>query len=354
MLKNMKTKRTSALVPVLHATSRCVLLSGTPALSRPSELWPQLKILSTERDRIWENEADFVSKYVQRTSAVRRAELHTMLTGTLMIRRLKHDILKSLPNKQREKAVVDVTTGSMRREFHTCMKRLREGKGIMAKLAQKRSAVPPPRVPVDEAIMTSLKQQQERLFQDQMSQAYREVQLSNIDEVSKENFIRQTETSTRQRCDVWLREQVHQLQNGLDNSQDEEVDRKTVLNRMYSLTAKAKVPLIADNIKKWLDDPTKGKLCVFAHHVFVLDELERLVGLSNANGSDKKFIRIDGSTNPKSRQAQIKAFQTDTSIRIAILGITAAGVAVTLTASSTVWFAELFWTPALMIQAEGK
>jgi SWI/SNF-related matrix-associated actin-dependent regulator 1 of chromatin subfamily A len=94
-------------------------------------------------------------------------------------------------------------------------------------------------------------------------------------------------------------------------------------------------------------------LC-FAHHTFVLDELEKEVGLSNAKGSDKRFIRIDGSTNPRHRQAQIKAFQTDPSIRIAVLSITAAGVAVTLTSSSTVWFAELYWTPALMIQAEGE
>ncbi|KAL3911748.1 MAG: hypothetical protein SGILL_007160, partial [Bacillariaceae sp.] len=357
MLKNMKTKRTSALVPVLHATSRCVLLSGTPALSRPSELWPQLKILSTERDRIWENEAEFVSKYVQRTSAVRRAELHTMLTGTLMIRRLKHDILKSLPNKQREKAIVDVTTGSMRREFHSCMKLLREGKGVMAKLAQKRGALPappPPQDPVDQEAVASLKQQQEAMFQHQMNQVHMQVQQSNLDDVGKENYIQQMTASTRQQCDQWLRQRVQHLRNGLNDIQDEEVDRKTVLNRMYSLTAKAKVPLIAENIKKWLDDPTKGKLCVFAHHIFVLDELEKAAGLSNAKGSDSKFIRIDGSTNPKIRQAQIKAFQTDPSIRIAVLGITAAGVAVTLTASSTVWFAELFWTPALMIQAEDR
>jgi len=296
MLKNIKTKRTSKLVPILHATNRCILLSGTPALARPTELWPQLKILSTERDGWWDDEDEFVRKYVQRTSAIRRAELHTMLTGTVMIRRMKHDILKSLPSKVREKAIVDVLTPKARREFNNCMKILREGKGVMAKIAKRHPILP--------------------------------------------------ETSTKN---------VTDLQNGLpEEVVEEELDRKTILNKMYSMTAKAKIPLIAELVGKWLADPTKGKLCIFAHHITVLDEIVNLVGLSNAQGSNKRFIRIDGSTNPKERQSQIVAFQADPNIRIAVLGITAAGVAVTLTASSTVWFTELFWTPALMIQAEGK
>ena len=75
--------------------------------------------------------------------------------------------------------------------------------------------------------------------------------------------------------------------------------------------------------------------------------------LSNLINSITKYIRIDGSTSPKVRQEQILQFQTNPAVRIAMLGITAAGVAV-LTASSTVWFAELFWTPAIMIQAEDR
>lgn len=362
MLKNMKTKRTSSLVPVLHATDRCILLSGTPALARPSELWPQLKILSTERDNWWDDEAQFVSKYVQRTSAVRRAELHTMLTGTVMIRRMKHDILKSLPSKKREKAVVDVATPEMRQEFHKCMELLREGKGVMAKLAKQQSALPAQagqhtdqRVngALDTETVESLKREYERRYNERRQFMWQRLQTSQLNDVEKENFLGSFDIQTKEELNVWYSERIHELQNGLQQLQDEEIDRKTVLNRMYSLTAKAKIPLIADMVKQWLSDPAKGKLCVFAHHIFVLDDLIEQVGLSNMEGSDKRFIRIDGSTSPKDRQSRIKTFQTDPSVRIAVLGITAAGVAVTLTASSTVWFAELFWTPALMIQAEG-
>jgi SWI/SNF-related matrix-associated actin-dependent regulator 1 of chromatin subfamily A len=139
-----------------------------------------------------------------------------------------------------------------------------------------------------------------------------------------------------------------------EQEEQEEVQRKTVLSRLYSLSGDVKTPMIVDMLKRWLADPTKGKLCIFAHHISVLDALELQAGLSNAPSSKTKFIRIDGATLPKQRQEQINEFQTDPLVRIALLGITAAGVAVTLTASSTVWFAELFWTPAIMIQAEDR
>lgn len=365
MLKNMKTKRTSNLVPILHATSRCILLSGTPALARPTELWPQLKILSTKKAGWWDNENDFVRKYVQRTSAIRRAELHTMLTGTVMIRRLKHNILKSLPSKQREKALIDVLTPTVRREFSNCMKLLREGKGVMAKIAKKHVSANAENDGMDmntgttESLRTkveSLKEEYNERYREKLQRIQSAMQNAHhVNEEEKENLYVTFSIQARNEVDDWYRDRLNEIQNGTDGEkEEEELDRKTILNKMYSMTATAKIPLIAELVGKWLADPTKGKLCIFAHHINVLDEISLRVGLSNEEGSDKQFIRIDGTTNPKERQSQIVAFQNDPNIRIALLGITAAGVAVTLTASSTVWFAELFWTPALMIQAEGK
>ena len=66
------------------------------------------------------------------------------------------------------------------------------------------------------------------------------------------------------------------------------------------------------------------------------------------------YIRIDGSTLPQRRQNLVNKFQDDPKCRVALLGITAAGVALTLTAASNVMFAELFWTPALLLQAEDR
>mgnify|MGYP002633141523 CR=1 FL=1 len=41
-LKNRDAARTKCLAPVLRGARRVVLLSGTPALARPSELWAQV------------------------------------------------------------------------------------------------------------------------------------------------------------------------------------------------------------------------------------------------------------------------------------------------------------------------
>ena len=68
----------------------------------------------------------------------------------------------------------------------------------------------------------------------------------------------------------------------------------------------------------------------------------------------KVHIRIDGSTPATDRSRLVNSFQDDDDMRVAILSIKAAGVGLTLTAASTVVFAEMTWTPGEIIQAEGK
>jgi SNF2 family DNA or RNA helicase len=397
MLKNKASKRTLSLIPILQSTKRCVLLSGTPALARPSELWPQLLIIGTEQHGWGDDEEAFMEKYGKPGQSNLLAELHTMLTGTVMIRRLKSDMLKSLPRKIREKAELHILTSDQRNVFRGLMAELRQGRGALGKLARDEHVAKPPNstetteeesrvtnaalsigqacagvapedTPTDIAAhqFAAAKADLEALFQQKFQDGLDRIerQLSPyIHQVSAERYTQKLEQMKRdfvQRLENERNDAVRRVfadHSGVPsvlNVPEPESRRTTLLSRLYELSGKAKIPLVVDMLKRWLNDPLKGKLCIFAHHISVLDALLSLSNLSNGKRSSTKYIRIDGSTSPKQRQLQIKAFQTDPSIRIALLGITAAGVAVTLTASSTVWFAELFWTPAIMIQAEDR
>ena len=402
MLKNKNSKRTIGLMPILSATNRVILLSGTPAFARPMELWPQMKILGSAEDPSLTNEDDFINKYVKGRSKNRLAELHTVLTGTLMIRRMKHDILKQLPAKVREQALVNVMDDDTREEFRFFLEALRKGKGALAHIARSQQTASlgnNEEIPLDEipAVATPIETQAERtgrmLIKDMKIQIQEEVKAiteersAEIDqyyhqlhmngqidpgevqnkkdqalnelraETDKFSIVRLMELKKSNALSGYVPAKISVSVPASETAQDDPnqpPSRKAALIQMYKRTGQVKIPVVAEMLKLWLDNPAKGKLCIFAHHISVLNEIGKIAGLSNDKKSNSKFIRIDGSTNPKQRQEQINAFQKDPSIRVALLGITAAGVAVTLTAAATVWFAELFWTPALLVQAEDR
>ena len=88
---------------------------------------------------------------------------------------------------------------------------------------------------------------------------------------------------------------------------------------------------------------------MFAHHLDILDAIENVV-----KKSETKYVRIDGSTKNEQRQFNVDIFQKDEECLIAILSITACATGITMTKASTVVFAEMYFTPAVMIQAEDR
>jgi SWI/SNF-related matrix-associated actin-dependent regulator 1 of chromatin subfamily A len=119
---------------------------------------------------------------------------------------------------------------------------------------------------------------------------------------------------------------------------------------MFKDAGRAKLPAVIEYILDSVGEEETGpKFLVFAHHRDVLD------GICLALDKHKmKHIRIDGKTPGNTRQPLVDVFQTDPTVRLAVLSITAAGVGLTLTAAEHVLFAELFYNPGAVMQAEDR
>lgn len=94
---------------------------------------------------------------------------------------------------------------------------------------------------------------------------------------------------------------------------------------------------------------SEDKFLIFAHHICVLDAISEML-----TRVEVRNIRIDGSTRPDIRKSNVNSFQNDPSIRCAVLSMKACSTGLTLTAASTVIFAELDWNPSILLQAEGR
>lgn len=122
-LKNADSKRSKVIVPILKAAPRAILLSGTPALSRPIELFPQIQAV---QPTLFPRFFDFGRRYCAGQQgyfgwdfkgASNLRELQLILEHTVLIRRTKDAVLSQLPRKLRHQVRKVITIHSRLLDF---------------------------------------------------------------------------------------------------------------------------------------------------------------------------------------------------------------------------------------------
>ncbi|KAK7363390.1 hypothetical protein VNO77_05532 [Canavalia gladiata] len=270
-LKNAQAKRTTASLPVIKKAQYALLLSGTPALSRPIELFKQLEALYPD---VYRSVHEYGNRYCKGgvfgvyQGASNHEELHNLMKATVMIRRLKSDVLSQLPVKRRQQVFLDLADKDMK-QINALF---RELKMVKAKVKASKS-----------------------------------------------------------------KEEAESLK----------FTQKHLINKIYTDSAEAKIPSVLDYVGTVIE--AGCKFLIFAHHQSMIDSIHEFL-LKKKVGC----IRIDGSTPAESRQQLVTEFQEKDAIKAAVLSIKAGGVGLTLTAASTVIFAELSWTPGDLVQAEDR
>ena len=112
---------------------------------------------------------------------------------------------------------------------------------------------------------------------------------------------------------------------------------------LRSLATKGKIAQAVDFIRTFLD--SGKKLIVFCSLHEIVDELKKAF---------PRAVTVTGRDSAVTKQASVDAFQNNPDVTLIICSIKAAGVGLTLTASSDVAFVELAWTYADCCQCEDR
>jgi|HubBroStandDraft_6_1064221.scaffolds.fasta_scaffold00345_7 SWI/SNF-related matrix-associated actin-dependent regulator 1 of chromatin subfamily A len=298
--KNPKAQRTALVlgkwdqdpakrVPAIKARRR-VFMTGTPFLNRPIELWPLLKSLDPfGLGKSWKG---YVTRYCAGhqteygwdvSGASNLAELQAKLRASIMIRRLKKDVLKELPAKRRQIVVIAP-----------------EGREAIAAVKRENAA--------------------EAAAEKKLEALRVAVELSKASEDPAD-----------------YRRAVEALQEAAKVAFEE-------ISKVRHEVALAKVPQLIEHLENCIEN--QGKVVCMIWHHDVAQALRAHFGAAS--------VMVTGEVPQGMRMAEVDAFQTDPSKSLFIGSISAAGVAITLTAASLVVFGELWVVPGTMNQAEDR
>lgn len=297
-LKNGKSQRTMAILgnrkelnPI--SARHKIFVTGTPILNRPIELFPVLNACGVD---FAVNYHGYAKRYCDghdtrhgfdASGTSNLDELQERLRSSVMVRRLKADVLSELPLKRRQVVTIDADGSS------DLKKALRDE--IKARTEAKSSEADA------EMAMAIAEQQRDQRAYDNAIRRLSSIRASNISEFA----------------------------------------------RLRQATAIAKAPSVVEAVAETLECVVDAVL-VFAHHSEVVKCLAE--GL-RAAGYEPAIIT--GQSSMEERQKAQDDIQQRRK-RVFIGSIHACGVAITLTAASTVIFAELDWTPGRMVQAEDR
>ena len=290
MMKNPKAIRTKIAMDLCDRADYRALLTGSPIVNRPHELW---NLIHTLNPVFWRNWMDFVYTYCDAyknpytgefdfKGASNLPELQDKLRMTLMLRRLKKDVLKDLPPKTRQ--LIEIPAS---RKFTNVLVAQEK---YVGKIAGSFDAT-------DSYDAKLSPEENEKKFRDK---------IKKLGKLSSSDF-----------------ESIQELRH---------------------MTALAKAPEVGEFAKEILE--SKPKIGLYAHHRDVLDYFIKLFG--------KQAVSIIGGDSVKKRQIAIDRFQTDPSVKVFIGSIQAAGTAITLTAADVCIFAEMDFVPGINGQVEDR
>ena len=297
-----------------------ILTTGTPSLTKPFDMFLQIDCLKPGmlgRDR-W----DFANHYCDmrkvdgRTTVVggrRLFELRALLQHTVMIRRLKRDVLGELPPKCRQVVPIDIDEAIQKVG----------GPSIWSKIARVA-----------------------RAQKDEMDYGDDDVMRVVVDDDDDDGNI--LDDDEKDDVEYVLKQKLFALQAG----------NRVSVSQLVGI-------LKVEPITRWLEhgilEDDSLQLVIFAHHQAVLDALEQVCQRIEREKKGS-YVRIDGPTPAKERQMAIERFREGArldeagvvAVRVALLSIKASATGLDFSTASVVVFAELPDDASTLAQAEAR